>query len=406
MRLYVVLFMALCFVKLTNGADTIPITKGFLVYHSYSDYNAWDSKMFLYNFEREHHTEISKNWNIDHAMNGHISPDGTKLVFMGDDKGEPRDWDVYLWEIGSSEHPVNLTHSYERRDEDPKFSPDGSKIVFKQAYWSSSVNDFVFDLKEMDLSGEIINIITSHDRIEESMPYYTSDGESVVYATDGGANGDIYLINSDGTNNTILADESNTQEYYPIVRDSETFFYSRWVSSSDYHDQVYLGYFNGAPAISLPFNLLSADNSDAYPAGEDYAFFSSTRNGGKGAYDLYLGDINTGEVWNLDILGTINTNRNELGPCYNENTPDYTSNSVMESLEKMEIFPNPSNDGVFHVSTNQKYLLNVFDINGRFILRRNIRNSDSIDLSKNETGLYLFVLQSDNELHTKQVFVK
>ena len=62
-------------------------------------------------------------------MNGVFSPDGTKIVFMGDKKKGQRNWDIFLWTVGGGE-PVNLTNGG-GRDEDPKFSPDGTKIVFK-----------------------------------------------------------------------------------------------------------------------------------------------------------------------------------------------------------------------------------------------------------------------------------
>ncbi|MEN8157175.1 MAG: T9SS type A sorting domain-containing protein [Bacteroidota bacterium] len=399
-----VIFLVLSISVLLFAAGTIPVSTGFMVYHSYSDYGAWDSRMFLLNLENGDLDEISKSWNIDHAMNGHISPDGTKLVFMGDDQGEPRDWDIYLWEIGSVQSPVNLTNGYNKRDEDPKFSPDGTRIVFKQAYWSSAINDFVFDLKEMNLSGEVINIITSYDRVEESMPYYTADGQRVIYASGGGSSGDIHMMNTDGTDHTALEISEGIQEYYPIVRDSATFFFTKWVSSSDHHDQVYLGYLNGDPATSVAFNIINADNSDAYPAGPDLAFYSSTRSGGEGAYDLYLGDINTGDVWSLDNLANVNSMRNELGACYSAHR--LVTGTAACDLKKDPLYPNPSSSGVFYLNTDKSWLLRVVDINGMIIMENVIHGSAPIDLSDRGRGVYFFMLQSADEWHTLKAIVE
>ncbi|MEN8138408.1 MAG: T9SS type A sorting domain-containing protein [Bacteroidota bacterium] len=399
-------FSILFMIIMHFSVNAQPLDNGFVVYHSYTSYDAWNSKMYLLDLEENNIIEIGRDWNIDHEMNGHISPDGTKLVFMGDDKGEPRDWDIYLWEIGSSDQPINLTHGYDRRDEDPKFSPDGTKIVFKQAYWSSSVNGFIFDIKELDLSGNIINTVTSYNQVEESMPYYTADGLKIIYASSGGADGDIYSIDQDGSNNSIIESQSSVQEYYPIVRDSETYFFTRWVSASDHHDQVYIGNFNGDPAVKAAFNVSTADYSDAYPAGGDLAFFSSTRSGGRGAYDLYIGDVSTGEVWNMDTFGSINTYRNELGACYNENSyEDLLSNEIIQK-QVGSVYPNPGSDGIFNLKIDKEYQLSVISIDGKLIVERQVSDGEIVDLSTQDRGIYFFVLKSKEELQALKVLIR
>jgi len=282
-----------------------PLNEGILIYHNYSNYDAWDAKLFMYNFATNTKTEISSGWNIDHEMNAHFSPDGSKIVFMGDDKGLPRDWDIYIWDVGSNIPPKNLTQANNMRDEDPKFSPDGNHIIFKQNG----------DIKIMNLSGTITSSVTNDgNTVEESMPFYTSDGQKVVYARGAGSGSDIYTINSNGSNNSALYNVSNVSEYYPIVKDNSSFFYTRWVSSTNQSDQIYLADFYGN-STSLSINDLNSDNSDAYPVGSDYLFFSSTRSGSTGGYDIYLGQISTGTVWSLNDYN-INSSLEDLGACF------------------------------------------------------------------------------------------
>ena len=192
-----------------------PLNKGVIIYHSYSDYDAWDSELFMYDFSTNTKDTLSLNWNIDNEMNAHISPDGSKIVFMGDDSGLPRDWDIYIWNIGSEDAPNNLTSRNNLRDEDPKFSPDGNSIVFKQNS----------DIKVMNLKGTIIDEITNNgSSVEESMPYYTTDSHKIIYAKGAKKNSDIYIINNDGTDDTPLYNLVDVQEYYPIVIDNFSFF--------------------------------------------------------------------------------------------------------------------------------------------------------------------------------------
>jgi Tol biopolymer transport system component len=226
---------------------------------------------------------------------------------MGDQRGGERDWDVFLWTIGSSEPPENLTEDWGTRDEDPKFSPDGT-IVCKSNY----------DLIEMDTSGSVIAALTSDgSTIEQSMPFVTVDGSQVIYAQGAGKTSDIHVVGRDGTGDTVVQGDEDVQEYYPIVRDAETYLFTRWVSASNVHDQIYLGHWDGTTAQALPLNDEFSNDSDAFPHGDDAVFLSSTRKGGAGGYDLYVADIDSETVvslneWNPDI----NTALDELGVAF------------------------------------------------------------------------------------------
>ena len=92
------------------------------------------------------------------------------------------------------------------------------------------------------------------------------------------------------------------------------FFYTRWISSSNINDQIYKGDFSGN-STSISINDFYSNNSDAYPVDEDYLFFSSTRIGGNGGYDIYLGQQSTGDVWTLNDF-SINSTIEDLGVCF------------------------------------------------------------------------------------------
>ena len=280
---------------------------GHLVFHRYSSYDAWDSELFLVDLSDHSITHLSAAWEIDHAMNAHFSPDGTRIVFMGDQASGDRDWDVFVWTLGSDEPPENLTEGWGTRDEDPKFSPDGT-VVLKSN----------FDLIEIDIEGSVIRRLTDDGSAnEESMPFFSADGTRVIYARGARASSDLRLIGRDGSGDTAVQALPDIQEYYPIVRDAESYFFTRWVSAANVHDQVYLGYLDGTPARSLALNDEENNYSDAFPYGEDALFFSSTRAGGAGGYDLYLADVDGGIPVSLsDWNPAINTELEELGAAF------------------------------------------------------------------------------------------
>jgi Tol biopolymer transport system component len=294
-----------------NPDDTIstkpPSIHGKMVYHTYSCYSCYDSKLYYLDFDTKQLVCLSTNWEIDNPMNAHFSPDGKNIVFMGTSSGT-NNWDVFLYKTGTTLAPINLTSGSAGRDEDPKFSPDGTEIVFKR-------NGI---LTEMDTTGLVLKVYELQ-QTEASMPYYTSDGNNILYAAKGDdeTNLDIFLVSRlDGTSR-ILSSTTNVEDYYPIVRNDTSFLFSRWYAPDNMNDQVYLGFYDDRSSVRLPFNEVYSNCSDAYPVDDRNLVLSSTKKGGRGGYDLYVADIKTGKMWSINVYNPyINTSDNELGACY------------------------------------------------------------------------------------------
>ena len=227
---------------------------------------------------------------------------------MGVSRGQHRGdaWDVYLWKMDSRARPLNLTEQLGSRDEDPRFAPDGKRILFKQDG----------EIRIMNLASRRIRSIQFGGApAERSMPMFTPDGKNVVYAEGARKDMDLFIINvADGTRHP-LAIEPEIQEYFPVPLDASRFLYVRWTSRTDHHDQVWVSSLDGRTRGSLPFNQPGSDSSDPYPIDDRLVIYSSTRAGGQGGYDLYLGDREDGATWSLSSLG-VNTPQQELGVSY------------------------------------------------------------------------------------------
>ena len=285
-----------------------PVLSGRLVYHNYTSYDDMDSRMYIYDFASDTRTEISTGWTtVTHPMNGHFSPDGKSITFMGIGNGGT--WDVFIYDIESGQDPVNLTGNGDYRDEDPKFSYDGTKIAFKR-------ND---RLATIDVASGEITILSSNDGDSDpySMPYWSLDGSKMVFG--GGAGQDAYIGCWDMENSrmTKLYDRTGVVEYYPITIDEESFYYSAHVSATDNHDQLYKGYWDRRTAVKLAFNRTDADYSDACVIGSGWLVLCSTRSDSHGGYDLYIAHETSGAIYSLDDYNTsINSSKNELGASY------------------------------------------------------------------------------------------
>lgn len=291
--------------EITSDTELPPL-KGKLVYHNYTSYDAMDSKMYIYDFEKNTIDFISKDWkNVTHPMNGHFSPDGDFITFMG--IGDGGTWDIFIYYFGENQ-PVNLTKEGNYRDEDPKVSYDGTRIIFKR-------ND---RLAEINVATKSLKVLSSFSgRGHHSMPYYTLDGKKAVCGC--GADGEDYigLWDFEKSTMTVLYDRKGVVEYYPITNDAESFYYSAHVSETDHHDQLHKGFFDGSPAVKLKFNKTNADYSDACPVSDGWLILCSTRSDGRGGYDFYIGHETSGAIYSLsDYNPGLNSRLNELGADY------------------------------------------------------------------------------------------
>ena len=394
--------------KVSRYGQPFPITEGKIVFHNYTDYAAGDGRLFIYDFDQKRLSNISDAWGniVHHTINAHFSPDGKKIVFMGLPKGKDSyyDWDVYLWEIGD-DAPQNLTAGNGLPDEDPKFFADGRRIVFKQNG----------DIKIMDVATKKVAAVTSDGfSVEESMPCPTPDGQRIVYAKSSRhiAHSQIHIINVNGGDDRLLSDEA-VDSYYPIVRDADSFLYPRWASSDDHHDQLYLAVFSGQTATPCPFNDVAADNSDPWPVpGTNYVFFSSNRKGGRGSWDIYLGDLESGEVWSLESFG-VNSGLAELGVSYFSDSSAIVINppSTPTDYSLGQNYPNPFNASTtiaFSLAESAHVEIDLFDARGRLVQRllqgTMAAGSHTIKWTPEETGsgVYFYRLSTPGFVQVKK----
>jgi len=258
-------------------------------------------------------------WSLTGPVSPHFSPDGQAIIFSA---VEPTgtEHDLYYWKIGD-EWVTNLTPAAPgtlglNRSEDPNFTPDGSSIVWKHTDNNSNTSLYLaslnFDGSGRPSVGAPTALATGmHGSPSEiSGPVVTSDGAHVYVFTGSGDNRLVQgaPIGGGGVGLAYPQNLSESYAYYPVInRTSGVLTYVAGGTS----DQI--KYFPGGQANTFPQagtatawagNDAGADNSDPTFIDGDYFIFSHDKNaGGNSDYDLYVGQLSTGQKWDLNVLG-------------------------------------------------------------------------------------------------------
>src|SRR3989442_1750383 len=104
-----------------HAGATVPGANGRIAFTSNRDAN---HEVYVMNADGSHQTNLTNNAVLDEQPAW--SPDGTKIAFRTDRDGNS---EVYVMNADGS-HPVNLTKNA-ANDQDPAWSPDGTKIAFR-----------------------------------------------------------------------------------------------------------------------------------------------------------------------------------------------------------------------------------------------------------------------------------
>jgi Tol biopolymer transport system component len=259
-------------------------------------------------------TTDNKNGNFD------ISSDGKKMVFGNMAKNN---WNIYTADI-SSTGIINkqLVFNGKYRDEDCRFNPTATKVVFKTNQFgvAEQGNSNVYDIAVLTLATGTLTRLTFNTNKEAWAPCFSADGTKVAFVLRDIAIGDpsneIYIVNVDGTGLKQITN-NNYDDWFPAFSSTGNLIYiSKKIASCD--DDLYQ-----IPAAALTLAnpesqsvLLNINQcnlvSDADPYGsktnENNLVFVSTR---AGRYGVYTADKSTGVVslvvkkTSVDLLGPV-----------------------------------------------------------------------------------------------------
>ncbi len=307
-----IIIAALSAILFAHLRNSVPSLTGTLIYHRYSSYDAWDASLWMVDLPSGRQTQVGAGWRgMVSPINAHFSADGQTITFMGSNSGlSEKDWDVFVsqWDGAKWGEPTNLTGPNGARDEDPKFSPDGDTIIYKENGVLTTVSK----------DGGAKKYLTTGES-ESSMPFYSPDGKTILFERDG----EIFTLVNGTT--TQMRSGAGRSSYYPIALDNQSFLYTR-VQDSD-HDAIYRGYFDRRPSVRFFFNSKVWDTSDSYPLADGTRFIFYVSGNfliPHGGYNLMVADLKGKKSYDIDELfrglrdRDLNSDFEELGPAWTD----------------------------------------------------------------------------------------
>jgi len=135
------------------------------------------------------------------------SLDGSIIVYLRGDPGD--NCEIYIINIDGT-NKTNLTNNPEI-DGYPSFSPDGTRIAFNREFYRGE--KAVCNICVMDPDGtnfvQLTQQSTIHEPLGGGVPRWSPDGSKIVFQ----AEGEIYTINADGTNRVNITNSPGADWY-------------------------------------------------------------------------------------------------------------------------------------------------------------------------------------------------
>ncbi len=236
-----------------------------------------NDEIFVANVDGSALTNITNNAAVDFAPTW--SPDGTKIAFTSD-RGGGEYRVIYI--MNSDGNDIFQLTDPTRDSTDPSWSPDGRRIAFSRSLGETGI--YLIDIDGTNLTGLSVE--------SDSEPNWSPDGTKIVFSSFRDDNGEIYVMNSDGTNLRNLTNDPS-DDVNPTWSPNGTQII--FASYRNGNEQLYIMNADGSNQIRLTNNVWNDYQPEWSPDGA-WIVFVSDRGGDNDIYIIPLMSPSTAET--------------------------------------------------------------------------------------------------------------
>jgi Tol biopolymer transport system component len=135
---------------------------------------------------------------------GSWSPDGAKIAFYSPFEGGAGNEEIYVMNADGT--AVTRLTNLAGNDRDPKWSPDGTKIMFEQGAFAAT------EIYVMNSDGTNLVNLTNNPAVERT-PDWSPDGTKIAFASNRDGNHEIYVMNANGSGQTRLTNSAFADDH-------------------------------------------------------------------------------------------------------------------------------------------------------------------------------------------------
>jgi len=283
----------------TFNVECTDVIRDQIVFSSSRDGNL---EIYVMNPDGSSQTRLTNNSSTE--ADPAVSPDGSKIAFISDTDGN---LEIFIMDADGT-NIQQITFTADASNVGPKWSPDGTKLVFSRVTTSQPSGQVtqIIDIFTINVDGSGENNLTM-DQSNDIDPDWSPDGNRIAFSSDRDGDFEIYTMNTNGTGILQLTTNSFAEDRAPdwSPDGSQIAFQSNQLQSDD----IFIMNSDGSGQSAVTVSFASDTDPSWSPDGLQIAFMSD-RDGNTEIYKI-----------NSDGSGVINLTNNQADDI----TPGWSS---------------------------------------------------------------------------------